>query len=60
MDKHDLLFGLAWLALGVWTLADDAPVLLGIGLVVLGFLYLVTAVFPNAGSFWSLSNLPRR
>lgn len=59
MDKLDVALGLGWVSLGGWSVTSDAPLLLGVGMVVLGALHLLTAVSPQASAVLHKSVLHR-
>ena len=60
MNKLDVALGLGWVLLGGWSMTSDAPLLLGVGMVVLGALYVLTAVSPQASAVLHKSVLRRK
>lgn len=60
MSKVDLTLGLGWVLLGIWSMTSDAPLLLGVGMVALGALYVLTTMSPRASAMLHKPVLRRR
>ncbi len=60
MSKLDLTLGLGWVLLGVWSMTSDAPILVAVGMVVLGALYVLTVMSPKASAVLHKPVLRRR